>query len=1536
MDMFLKQPKKHTAMRYKKNGQILKLIAKNYLSGLISQINWSLKKDRFSDNNFNLYFFEKIFKTAFLLLFVTNFVYAEGTKTVSPNGAGTLSTLVINPGSPSGSFLNCGEDSRIYFDIKNGSTESLYFGFRWNTGGPGSARATDMYYKIYNPSGVVVVSAKWDPTVAVAGSIDTYAQAVAGPNIGATTAGYIPLVFTPTSGAGAYWIEFYRSSDLGVTMNATQAQAEYFDFSVADNSGLFTVRNGRVHSDKWAFSSATIISSAEPVLYAYTADQVVIKIDFEVGFKPIGYIVAVNSYGVSTSGTFDVTRRSITSAVTPPLTNGYKIFLNIPDSSIYPPGTTPADPTFLSPAITGCGPYLVHFNISEPGDAKITFNLNGVAGYQQNTTDRILEVFNLPAGDNTATWDGKDGLGVSVPDGTVMNLQASFLKGRYNLPIGDAEINTGGFRISTISPVTVASTQMFWDDSKLTTVGVACTATTDNNSNQTGAGLNNTYTGTASPAHAWNGDGNSAQVIPAPTSGGGDSNSNPCDDYGNLRIMNTYGWGMVYTSSNLVINKANCASSTDAQCFSPVVGCSTTDLSNYGLNSNSNAATLEYDNFVSSFHQTAIRTNDGSFQIWGQGVANDGTADVLSPLTINSNNYPALTGTVLKVALGSNSKYYPSGSIVSTVPTVNAQAIILTTTGLFAVGKEDGVIDNALTTSNTLQKLSIATSGGTLGAQADGLPEGIDAGDVKMLFASEGVVALTTCDGNVFVLANLGLTGSGRDYSALRGTGSTNAGNAQQWYKVTTSETGNPVLSNVVACRGNGTSLIALKGDGTLWTWGSITYLGNNTAAAIRTRATQMTLPAGATIKMFGATSRFITRTFNTNTLANSYFLLDTTGNLYSLGDNGFRTLGDWTTNERTSWVQARYTSASGAFMNDIKWISPNEHDVQYCGINVINSAGELYAWGQDNSSMLGTSAATGPTRPAGIAATSIIMAAETGGHTSLVIQKCQTKFGYVGHRVGGSMGDGSSADAAQTTYTFATSDVKVCGVETGTFAGTSANNTNGIYCTTEKPQLFGTPTGGTFSIVSGSATITGNILSFTGAGTVVARYTMPLSECGTIVTKDLTLLSEVCLDTDGDGVPNSIDLDDDNDGILDATECNSSERVSSGNFVVATGGSVSSVAGWTNVGINSTTTIYRGPTGLQFNTNYTNQSLAQNLTGVFPTASGTGPIIDFVGLRGTDGLNGLGNSTSSEGLTVTVSYAGVSYLTLSTITGTSTNLTVTPLNGASIVGGTPTVLIGAYKNISLQLPIGVATSGQLLFAYDITSSTDIEGAANQRDDGDDLEIASISLNSCKDTDGDGIVDFLDLDSDNDGCLDALEGGDALPGSYLVTAGGTVTVGTGSTASNQNLCATAYIGTAADCVGSTGVPLSVNQTSGQTVGNSTNSLIKTACSFCYKAATTGASTALPTYHGITSLSRAGNDGDGSTANDWPMVRTGAWSVLEAKSKGFVVNRVANPSTDIANPIIGMMVYDTTVNCLKINTDGTAAGWKCFSTQGCPT
>lgn len=196
------------------------------------------------------------------------------------------------------------------------------------------------------------------------------------------------------------------------------------------------------------------------------------------------------------------------------------------------------------------------------------------------------------------------------------------------------------------------------------------------------------------------------------------------------------------------------------------------------------------------------------------------------------------------------------------------------------------------------------------------------------------------------------------------------------------------------------------------------------------------------------------------------------------------------------------------------------------------------------------------------------------------------------------------------------------------------------------------------------------------------------------------------------------------------------------------------------------------------------------------------------------------------------------------------------------------------------------------------------------------------------DTDGDGIPNSLDLDSDNDGCPDAIEGGDNI----------TQTMLNGSNAIGSNISGTLN-SPAIATVDANGVPVITNtgstfnvdgQAQGQTAGSSANASVN-GC-YCYKPAqTTG--TALDTNHGITALGRAGADN-----SNWPMVRKGAWTVLEAKTKGFVVNRLTDaqinaiPSADLRE---GMMVYNINQDCLQINIDGTATGWKCFNTQTCP-
>lgn len=100
----------------------------------------------------------------------------------------------------------------------------------------------------------------------------------------------------------------------------------------------------------------------------------------------------------------------------------------------------------------------------------------------------------------------------------------------------------------------------------------------------------------------------------------------------------------------------------------------------------------------------------------------------------------------------------------------------------------------------------------------------------------------------------------------------------------------------------------------------------------------------------------------------------------------------------------------------------------------------------------------------------------------------------------------------------------------------------------------------------------------------------------------------------------------------------------------------------------------------------------------------------------------------------------------------------------------------------------------------------------------------------------------------------------------------------------------------------------------------------TAPPVCYKSPGTGG-TVLESKHGITSLGRAGAEN-----GNWPMVRKGAHTVLESKTKGFVINRLTTNQKNNLTPAVGMIVYDKDLDCLSIY-DGVS--WKCYSKQICP-
>ena len=434
--------------------------------------------------------------------------------------------------------------------------------------------------------------------------------------------------------------------------------------------------------------------------------------------------------------------------------------------------------------------------------------------------------------------------------------------------------------------------------------------------------------------------------------------------------------------SNFNTMQAQCGSATDCN-------------SNTGIFSNNNATDIAYDNMGSSFHSTYIKEPNNVWKVWGEHMANSGSSDVLSPINFDATNYPILTGTIYKMALGSSSIDY-------------VELIVLTSDGLFVLGDQGAVLDTSLTTSSTFQKI-------TVNGKADGLPLGVSAIDVKMMFASAGILMITTCNGSVYTLSR---------FDDMRGDGG--VGNSTQWSRVMQNPT--TPLTNVIVARGASQTGFALKSDGTLWTWGTNTYLGNGTASANRNYATLMTLPVGMpAIKMIQATPDNSSFDFMV-----SYYILGVDKKVYSLGNNQYGQLGDRTSIERKSWVNAK--NPDNTIITDAGWISSNEHDDQYPGIALLKTNGILYTAGINSTYMIGRNINIGINYldvPTGISSSDIITFAETGGHTCALIKQCYPKYGYVGHLIDGSMGNGTSNSNIIQSYDFTTPpSITVCGAQ--------------------------------------------------------------------------------------------------------------------------------------------------------------------------------------------------------------------------------------------------------------------------------------------------------------------------------------------------------------------------------------------------------------------------------------------------------------------------------------------------------------------------
>ena len=246
----------------------------------------------------------------------------------------------------------------------------------------------------------------------------------------------------------------------------------------------------------------------------------------------------------------------------------------------------------------------------------------------------------------------------------------------------------------------------------------------------------------------------------------------------------------------------------------------------------------------------------------------------------------------------------------------------------------------------------------------------------------------------------------------------------------------------------------------------------------------------------------------------------------------------------------------------------------------------------------------------------------------------------------------------------------------------------------------------------------------------------------------------ESLVDTDGDGIMDLYDLDDDNDGILDVNECN--------NLLTESG--------------------FDNKAGLEFGNNIG--------IDISPWVLGAGNNANIVKVDGKGGYDYLNGGPFEDANPLTGDGQNQYYLDIANGSNDFYQAFTVPSGSKITFGGYFSSRDGKTGTGRLRIFTGnsgssgtlVADSGKLTISpVDGNSSTTswiyMEEEATVTAGNysfvvsmdDDTNFDEGFATACYDTDGDGLLDFKDLDSDADGCPDAFEGGGSFKVSDLVT-----------------------------------------------------------------------------------------------------------------------------------------------------------------------
>jgi|GEM_PF-3457398 len=342
----------------------------------------------------------------------------------------------------------CPRDSKIHFRIQNPG-EKIYYGFNYHD----SSENYIGIIRILDPDDNPVKFDTLRKNI-IPGYIFNYSQVIAGPNVINPT-GYYGFEYTPPVPGDYYF-------DIGFTEPLLEGLQLNFDLTVVDTTILpLRETEGRVYCKHWLLF-AQFSPGILATVYGMPDDSVVTSLNFN-GIAAGIFEISMNSNGVYPPPmSWLESRKSVPIGPSFPYLQ-YKIFLNNPDSSVYPTGLLGQIQTNSLNVDPQCdGMVNISFIANKKGRVEIQIQLDTDPGLQP--VDVLLSDSVQP-GLNNLLWNGINGVCQSTQNGEPFTVDVVFMSGLTNLPMSFSWYSPG--YIVQLHRPSGPVPLMYWDDRQI-------------------------------------------------------------------------------------------------------------------------------------------------------------------------------------------------------------------------------------------------------------------------------------------------------------------------------------------------------------------------------------------------------------------------------------------------------------------------------------------------------------------------------------------------------------------------------------------------------------------------------------------------------------------------------------------------------------------------------------------------------------------------------------------------------------------------------------------------------------------------------------------------------------------------------------------------------------------------------------------------------------------------------------------------------------------------------------------------------------